>query len=159
MAKNKNKVEPKKKKIIPKKNEPVKNKKTGPVKVEKEKKKETVVEEKNELVELENESEEIIEEVEKETTKKDKTIVERKLLEGQEMTTYGVIQGQPIVEEMSKSYLEYAMSVIVSRALPDVRDGLKPVHRRILYAMWSVGLRASGKFRKSATVVGEVLGK
>jgi DNA gyrase subunit A len=51
------------------------------------------------------------------------------------------------------------MSVIVSRALPDVRDGMKPVHRRILYAMWSVGLRAGGKFRKSATVVGEVLGK
>ncbi|MBU4014719.1 DNA gyrase subunit A [Patescibacteria group bacterium] len=60
---------------------------------------------------------------------------------------------------MKKSYLDYAMSVIVSRALPDVRDGLKPVHRRILYAMWSVGLRANGKFRKSATVVGEVLGK
>jgi DNA gyrase subunit A len=66
---------------------------------------------------------------------------------------------QPIVEEMQTSYLDYAMSVIVARALPDVRDGLKPVHRRILYAMWSVGLRASGKFRKSATVVGEVLGK
>ncbi|MBU0636949.1 DNA gyrase subunit A [Patescibacteria group bacterium] len=60
---------------------------------------------------------------------------------------------------MRKSYLDYAMSVIVSRALPDVRDGLKPVHRRILYAMWSVGLRAGGRFRKSATVVGEVLGK
>jgi DNA gyrase subunit A len=51
------------------------------------------------------------------------------------------------------------MSVIISRALPDVRDGLKPVHRRILYAMWDIGLRAGGKFRKSATVVGEVLGK
>ncbi len=51
------------------------------------------------------------------------------------------------------------MSVIVSRALPDVRDGMKPVHRRILYAMWSVGLRANAKFRKSATIVGEVLGK
>lgn len=65
----------------------------------------------------------------------------------------------PIVQEMQQSYLDYAMSVIVSRALPDVRDGLKPVHRRILYAMWSVGLRAQSKFRKSATVVGEVLGK
>ncbi|MFA6909270.1 MAG: DNA gyrase subunit A, partial [Patescibacteria group bacterium] len=64
-----------------------------------------------------------------------------------------------IVDEMEESYLDYAMSVIVSRALPDVRDGLKPVHRRILYAMWSIGLRASTKFRKSATVVGEVLGK
>ncbi|OGF22256.1 DNA gyrase subunit A [Candidatus Falkowbacteria bacterium RIFCSPHIGHO2_02_FULL_42_9] len=60
---------------------------------------------------------------------------------------------------MRKSYLDYAMSVIVSRALPDVRDGLKPVHRRILYAMWSIGLRAGARFRKSATVVGEVLGK
>lgn len=66
---------------------------------------------------------------------------------------------QPIVREMEESYLNYAMSVIVMRALPDVRDGLKPVHRRILYAMWSIGLRSSAKFRKSATVVGEVLGK
>ena len=66
---------------------------------------------------------------------------------------------QPITDEVRKSYLDYAMSVIVSRALPDVRDGLKPVHRRILYSMWSTGLKASAKFRKSATVVGEVLGK
>ena len=64
-----------------------------------------------------------------------------------------------ITDEVRKSYLDYAMSVIVSRALPDVRDGLKPVHRRILYSMWSTGLKASAKFRKSATVVGEVLGK
>ena len=64
-----------------------------------------------------------------------------------------------ITEEMSKSYLDYAMSVIVARALPDVRDGLKPVHRRILYAMWDIGLAPCAKFRKSATVVGEVLGK
>jgi len=71
----------------------------------------------------------------------------------------GRIEPRPIVKEMQESYLDYAMSVIVSRALPDVRDGMKPVHRRILYAMWSVGLRAGGKFRKSATVVGEVLGK
>jgi DNA gyrase subunit A len=73
-------------------------------------------------------------------------------------TEFGIVEEQPIVDEMSRSYLEYAMSVIVSRALPDVRDGMKPVHRRILYAMWSIGLRANGKFRKSATVVGEVLG-
>ena len=73
-------------------------------------------------------------------------------------TDFGIVEEQPIVDEMSRSYLEYAMSVIVSRALPDVRDGMKPVHRRILYAMWSIGLRANGKFRKSATVVGEVLG-
>lgn len=69
------------------------------------------------------------------------------------------ITAQPIVEEMQKSYLEYAMSVIIARALPDVRDGLKPVHRRILYSMWKTGLKPSAKFRKSATVVGEVLGK
>jgi len=66
---------------------------------------------------------------------------------------------QSITEEMEKAYLEYAMSVIVSRALPDVRDGLKPVQRRIMYVMWSVGLRANAKYRKSATVVGEVMGK
>ncbi len=64
-----------------------------------------------------------------------------------------------LVEEMEQSYLDYAMSVIVARALPDVRDGLKPVHRRILYAMWNIGLKSGAKFRKSATVVGEVLGK
>ncbi len=69
------------------------------------------------------------------------------------------VEPQPIVSEMQQSYLDYAMSVIVSRALPDVRDGMKPVHRRILYAMWKVGLRSSAKYRKSATVVGEVLGK
>jgi len=71
----------------------------------------------------------------------------------------GSVLAQPIVDEMRQSYLDYAMSVIVSRALPDVRDGLKPVHRRILYAMWLLGLRSGSKFRKSATVVGEVLGK
>ncbi len=64
-----------------------------------------------------------------------------------------------ITEELQQSYLDYAMSVIVSRALPDVRDGLKPVHRRILYSMWKTGLKHTAKFRKSATVVGEVLGK
>ena len=74
-------------------------------------------------------------------------------------TPHGLILAQPIIEEMRQSYLDYAMSVIVSRALPDVLGGLKPVHRRILYAMWSLGLRSGGKFRKSATVVGEVLGK
>ena len=69
------------------------------------------------------------------------------------------VQKQAIVKEMQQSYLDYAMSVIVARALPDVRDGLKPVHRRILYSMWKTGLRSNSKFRKSATVVGEVLGK
>jgi len=69
------------------------------------------------------------------------------------------IISQEIIDEVQQSYLDYAMSVIVSRALPDVRDGLKPVHRRILYSMWNTGLRSTTKFRKSATVVGEVLGK
>src|SRR3989344_954474 len=71
----------------------------------------------------------------------------------------GKLAPRQIVAEMQESYLDYAMSVIVSRALPDVRDGMKPVHRRILYAMWQIGLRSNAKFRKSATVVGEVLGK
>ena len=65
---------------------------------------------------------------------------------------------QGIVNEMETAYLDYAMSVITSRALPDVRDGLKPVHRRILYAMRLNGLTSTAKFRKSAAVVGEVLG-
>lgn len=71
----------------------------------------------------------------------------------------GRVEPRLITDEMQEAYLDYAMSVIVSRALPDVRDGLKPVHRRILYAMWNMGLRPGAKFRKSATVVGEVLGK
>ncbi len=71
----------------------------------------------------------------------------------------GKIINAPIVGEMQRSYLEYAMSVIISRALPDVRDGLKPVHRRILYAMWDIGLRHNNKYRKSAHVVGEVMAK
>ncbi len=64
-----------------------------------------------------------------------------------------------VVAEMKESYLAYAMSVITSRALPDVRDGLKPVHRRILFAMHEMGLTSSARFRKSAAVVGDVLGK
>ncbi len=65
----------------------------------------------------------------------------------------------PIEEEMRKSYLDYAMSVIVGRALPDIRDGLKPVHRRVLYAMHELGLNWNRPYKKSARVVGEVLGK
>jgi DNA gyrase subunit A len=68
------------------------------------------------------------------------------------------IVARNITTEMRESYLDYAMSVITARALPDVRDGLKPVHRRILYAMHEKGLTASAKFRKSAVVVGDVLG-
>jgi DNA gyrase subunit A len=71
----------------------------------------------------------------------------------------GKVQPTEITTELSKSYLDYAMSVIVARALPDVRDGLKPVHRRILYAMHLMGLHSSGSFSKSAKIVGEVLGK
>ena len=71
----------------------------------------------------------------------------------------GEIKSREIVEEMKDSYLDYAMSVIVARALPDVRDGLKPVHRRILYAMHELGLTSAAKFRKSALVVGDTLGK
>src|SRR5216117_4054078 len=65
----------------------------------------------------------------------------------------------PIEEEMRKSYLDYAMSVIVGRALPDIRDGLKPVHRRVLYTMHTLGLAWNRAYKKSAKVVGEVLGK
>ena len=64
-----------------------------------------------------------------------------------------------LVHEMKNSYIEYAMSVIVGRALPDVRDGLKPVHRRILYAMYEDNLTSDRPFRKSATCVGDVLGR
>lgn len=71
----------------------------------------------------------------------------------------GYIKPRELTSEMKESYLAYAMSVIVSRALPDVRDGMKPVHRRILYAMRELGLGHSAKFRKSALVVGDVLGK
>jgi DNA gyrase subunit A len=72
---------------------------------------------------------------------------------------FGLVREVHVENEMREAYLDYAMSVIVSRALPDVRDGLKPVHRRILYAMNQLGLRSTGHYRKSATVVGEVLGK
>ncbi|MBP6911836.1 MAG: DNA topoisomerase 4 subunit A, partial [Candidatus Pacebacteria bacterium] len=74
-------------------------------------------------------------------------------------TAHVSVISRGIVEEMKESYISYAMSVITSRALPDVRDGLKPVHRRILFAMHEMGLTSSAKTRKSATVVGEVLGK
>ena len=70
-----------------------------------------------------------------------------------------VITESFLVEEMEKSYIEYAMSVIVGRALPDVRDGLKPVHRRILYTMYESGLTSDKPFKKSATCVGDVIGK
>src|SRR3989344_6110397 len=75
------------------------------------------------------------------------------------MADIGKIESREIVEEMKESYLDYAMSVIVSRALPDVRDGMKPVHRRILWGMWESGNAAGSKLRKSANTVGEVMGR
>jgi len=71
----------------------------------------------------------------------------------------GQIKTREITQEMKESYIDYAMSVIISRALPDVRDGLKPVQRRILYTMFEDGLRHDSRFRKSATVVGSCLGR
>ncbi len=71
----------------------------------------------------------------------------------------GMVERVDIDQEMQQAYLDYAMSVIVARALPDARDGLKPVHRRILYAMYDMGLRPETSFKKSARIVGEVLGK
>jgi DNA gyrase subunit A len=81
------------------------------------------------------------------------------MTENDNTVNIGNIQPININEEMRGSYLDYAMSVIVSRALPDARDGLKPVHRRILYAMHDMGLRPTGSHKKSARIVGEVLGK
>ena len=71
----------------------------------------------------------------------------------------GTVQLADIDEQMRSAYLDYAMSVIVARALPDARDGLKPVHRRILYAMHDMGMRSNAPYKKSARIVGEVLGK
>ena len=71
----------------------------------------------------------------------------------------GTVRPIGIEDEMRSSYLDYAMSVIVSRALPDVRDGLKPVQRRILYGMLDQGMRAGSSYKKSARLVGDVLGK
>src|SRR3989339_624403 len=86
------------------------------------------------------------------------SVVSRIVTERQQ-TNFGLVEPLSITKEMKQSYLDYAMSVIVQRALPDARDGMKPVHRRILYAMWNIGLRSNAKFRKSANVIGEVLGK
>ena len=73
--------------------------------------------------------------------------------------TTGKVLPVYIEEEMQKSYIDYAMSVIIQRALPDVRDGLKPVHRRILYAMQEAGMTPTKPYKKSARIVGDVLGK
>lgn len=76
-----------------------------------------------------------------------------------EETRFGKLKYVSIVDEMEKSYVDYAMSVIVSRALPDVRDGLKPVHRRILYSMYKSGIHHTSSYKKSARIVGDVLGR
>ncbi|PKM42338.1 MAG: DNA gyrase subunit A, partial [Firmicutes bacterium HGW-Firmicutes-6] len=76
-----------------------------------------------------------------------------------EIIEFDRIKSINIEEEMKTSYIDYAMSVIIGRALPDVRDGLKPVHRRIIYAMSQLGLTPDKTFRKSARIVGDVLGK
>jgi DNA gyrase subunit A len=73
--------------------------------------------------------------------------------------TDGKVIPVDLEDEMKRSYMLYSMSVIVGRALPDVRDGLKPIHRRILYAMNEIGLTSEKPHRKSATIVGEVMGK
>ena len=79
--------------------------------------------------------------------------------EEQDNVPKGNILNQPLEEEMKTSYINYAMSVIIGRALPDARDGLKPVHRRVLYGMHEGGHTADKKFSKSARSVGEVMGK
>ncbi|MGA1050328.1 MAG: DNA gyrase subunit A, partial [Minisyncoccia bacterium] len=71
----------------------------------------------------------------------------------------GNIELTDIVSEMENAYIDYSMSVIIDRALPDVRDGLKPVHRRVLFGMHELGIRSNTAYKKSARIVGEVLGK
>ena len=71
---------------------------------------------------------------------------------------HGSIKDVDLQREMETSYLDYAMSVIVGRALPDVRDGMKPVHRRVIYAMWDGGYRPDSAFSKSVKIVGDVMG-
>src|SRR3989344_5690574 len=100
------------------------------------------------------------------TPKQDEEKIEKEIMEEEklrrEKSQIGAEKGVAaveIVEEMEKAYIDYAMSVIVDRALPSVEDGLKPVHRRILYAMHALGLDASKQTVKSARIVGEVIGK
>src|ERR687886_388042 len=81
------------------------------------------------------------------------------MADGGDILTGGTIEPRLLEEEMRSSYLDYAMSVIVGRALPDVRDGLKPVHRRVLYTMFENGLQPNRPFRKSAATIGDVMGR
>src|SRR4051812_34916189 len=80
------------------------------------------------------------------------------MADGSDVLTGGTIEPRFLEEEMRSSYLDYAMSVIVGRALPDVRDGLKPVHRRVLYAMPQAGLQPNRGYTKSSRIVGNVMG-
>ena len=107
--------------------------------------------------EIEESSDEEVEETPAEEKKKTRSRAQEDGKHGDSMR--GNVAGREIVTELKESYIDYAMSVIVSRALPDVRDGFKPVHRKILYAMNELGLSAGGKFRKSAAVTGDVLAK
>jgi len=81
------------------------------------------------------------------------------MIEKEPFMEIGIVRQVDINNEVKRAYLDYAMSVIVSRAIPDARDGLKPVQRRILYAMYDMGLRQNSTYKKSARIVGEVLGK
>src|SRR6201994_3903579 len=76
-----------------------------------------------------------------------------------EILSGGNVEPRALEDEMRSAYLDYAMSVIIGRALPDVRDGLKPVHRRVLYGMWESGNRPDRAYKKSARIVGDVMGK
>ena len=116
-------------------------------------------------ISVENLDDELIENKKAETeTKSDEDeIIEQEEIESKlgtiEETDHGKLKHTNIIDEMEKSYLDYAMSVIVSRALPDVRDGLKPVHRRILYSMYKSGIHFNTPYKKSARIVGDVLGR
>ncbi len=96
---------------------------------------------------------------EKTDRKQEEKAADKKPAEAAKGTKPENIKPRIIEEEMKESYLDYSMSVIVGRALPDVRDGLKPVHRRILHAMNEMGMHHSKPYKKSARIVGEVLGK
>ena len=112
-----------------------------------------------ELIETEEDADTIVSEARVATIlPKSEVMLDRSITEDTYDPTIGNLKPQGLVYEMETSYLSYAMSVIVSRALPDVRDGMKPVHRRVLYAMYASGLRHNVKYRKSAKVVGEVIG-
>src|SRR3954467_8675629 len=107
--------------------------------------------------EPEKEEEKIDQEEVQETPQEPKKKAVRKATDSDPGTNaIGKVNRREIVDELKESYIDYAMSVIVARALPDVRDGLKPVHRKILFAMNELGLGAGAKFRKCAAVVGEV---